>query len=115
MIERIGMTDRWSDAVLAGNILFIAGHTADKYRSHSVFAQTQEVLSLLDITLSKSGMTKVNLVTVQIFLSDITKIDEMNKAWDGWVAKSAAPSRATVEARLASPEIAVEITGIAFR
>jgi enamine deaminase RidA (YjgF/YER057c/UK114 family) len=33
----------------------------------------------------------------------------MNTAWDAWVAPGQAPSRATVEARLAKPEWKVEI------
>jgi enamine deaminase RidA (YjgF/YER057c/UK114 family) len=33
----------------------------------------------------------------------------MNRAWDAWVAPGNAPSRATVEARLAAPSWKVEI------
>jgi enamine deaminase RidA (YjgF/YER057c/UK114 family) len=34
---------------------------------------------------------------------------------DAWVAKDHAPARATVEARLAYPDLLVEMTAIAFR
>jgi putative translation initiation inhibitor len=33
----------------------------------------------------------------------------MNEAWDAWVSPGNPPARATVEARLASPDILVEI------
>ena len=33
----------------------------------------------------------------------------MNRAWDAWVVPGQAPSRATVEARLAQPDWKVEI------
>jgi len=38
---------------------------------------------------------------------------EMNEAWDAWVDPANLPARATVEARLASPDYKVEIAGIA--
>jgi len=37
----------------------------------------------------------------------------MNAAWDAWVSTSNAPPRATVEARLARPELLVEIVIVA--
>ncbi len=33
----------------------------------------------------------------------------MNELWDAWVAPASAPARATVEAKLASPVLIVEI------
>ncbi len=33
----------------------------------------------------------------------------MNAVWDAWVPKDAKPCRATVESRLASPDLRVEI------
>jgi enamine deaminase RidA (YjgF/YER057c/UK114 family) len=37
----------------------------------------------------------------------------MNAAWDAWLDKANAPARATVEARLATPDYLVEIAVIA--
>ena len=42
-------------------------------------------------------------------------IDEMNAIWDTWVAPGRPPTRACVEARLASPKYAVEIRVLAAR
>src|SRR5262249_15062063 len=39
--------------------------------------------------------------------------DGMNAAWDAWLDKANAPARATVEARLATPDYLVEIAVIA--
>jgi enamine deaminase RidA (YjgF/YER057c/UK114 family) len=44
-----------------------------------------------------------------VWLSDIRYFDEMNEAWEAWIAKDCAPVRATVEAKLAGPEYLVEI------
>jgi enamine deaminase RidA (YjgF/YER057c/UK114 family) len=39
----------------------------------------------------------------------------MNAVWDAWIDPKNPPARATVEARLASPEYLVEIAVIAAR
>ena len=46
---------------------------------------------------------------VQIFVANMKEFDGMNKAWDAWVAEGNAPPRATIEARLASPDYRVEV------
>lgn len=115
MIERIGAADRWSDAVIVGNLIFLAGHVAEQSVGADVREQTKEVLALLDDTLAQAGVTKANLASVQIYLSDISTIDQMNEVWDSWVLPGQAPARATVEARLAHSGLAIEITAVAAR
>ena len=39
----------------------------------------------------------------------------MNAVWDAWVAPGCTPARATVEAKLATPEYTVEIMVTAAR
>lgn len=65
MLERINPDARWSDAVVVGNLIFVAGHTAEKTRGQSVREQTEEVLQLLDDTLAQAGVTKRNLAMVR--------------------------------------------------
>lgn len=113
MIERIGKAARWSDAVVVNGVVYLAGHVAEETRGQSVFIQTQEVLAQLDDTLAQSGSSKAKLVSVTIYLADIAGFDEMNRAWDAWVDSDNPPARATVEARLARPDYAVEMTAIA--
>lgn len=115
MLERIGAAARWSDAVIVGNIIFLAGHVAEKTRGLSVREQTEEVLQLLDDTLAQAGVTKRNLASVQIFLADMSTFEEMNAVWDRWVLPGEAPARATVESRLAAPDLRIEITAVAAR
>ena len=45
----------------------------------------------------------------QIFLTDITRIGEMNEVWDEWVAQGNTPPRATVQAALANPDYLIEV------
>jgi enamine deaminase RidA (YjgF/YER057c/UK114 family) len=115
MIERIGKAARWSDAVVVNGLVFLAGHVAEETAGQSVLIQTQEVLAQLDDTLAQAGSSKAKLVSVTIYLADIAGFDEMNQAWDAWVDSENPPARATVEARLASPDYAVEMTAVAAR
>lgn len=115
MIERIGKARRWSDAVAAGGLVFLSGHVAEETAGGSVLEQTREVLAQIDDTLAQAGTDKSRLVSATIHLADIGQIGEMNAAWDAWVDPENPPARTTVEARLADPGWAVEITVVAAR
>ncbi|QCI67838.1 RidA family protein [Phreatobacter stygius] len=114
-IERVGLTQRWCDAAIFNGIVFLAGHVAEKTAGDTLARQTEEVLALLEETLESAGCTKEGILSVQIFVTDIAKIGEMNAVWDRWVAPGHAPARATVEAKLASPGYAIEITAVAAK
>lgn len=114
-IERTGLTARWCDAAAFNGIVFLAGHVAEKTEGGSLSEQTEEVLALLEETLESAGSGKDRILSVQIFLTDITKIAEMNVVWDKWVAGGHAPARATVGAALASKGYAIEITAVAAK
>ena len=43
----------------------------------------------------------------------MTDFAAMNAAWEAWLPADAAPARATVEARLASPHLLVEVSVVA--
>ena len=75
--------------------------------------QTREILEAIDRHLAAAGTSKSRLLSVSIWLADISTFAQMNAAWDAWVDKANLPARATVEARLASPDYKVEIAGIA--
>ncbi len=115
MIERIGKAARWSDAVVVNGLIFLAGHVAEETRGQSVLVQTQEVLAQIDDTLAQAGASKADLASVTIYLADMAGFDEMNQAWDAWVDRENPPARATVESRLARPDLAVEMVGVAAR
>jgi len=44
-----------------------------------------------------------------IWLADMADFAEMNEVWDAWVPAGCAPARACGEAKLARPELKVEI------
>jgi len=113
-IERIDPGRRFAQAVAYGDTVYLAGHTASNADA-GVYEQTVEILAALDGHLVAAGTDKSKLLSASIWLADIATFDEMNRAWDAWVDMANLPARATVEARLASPDYKVEIAVIAAR
>lgn len=112
-IKRIGVGPRMSKAVVANGMVYLAGQVADKTAGGTVAAQTKEILAAIDELLAQAGTDKTHLVSVNIWLADMATFAEMNSVWDGWVPQGATPARATVESKLAGPQYAVEIMGVA--
>lgn len=112
MITRYAEETRLSGAVNHGDRLYLAGQVADD-ASLDVEGQTADILRQIDALLADAGTDKTKLLSVQIFLTDITEIGAMNRAWDAWLDPAHKPARATVETRLADPDWKIEITAIA--
>lgn len=108
-ITRIDPGPRLSEAVIHGGKVYTAGVVADGAAGKSVREQTTDILAQIDAILKQAGSDKSKLLKVNIWLSDIATIAEMNTVWDAWVIPHKTPARATVEAKLASPDWAVEI------
>ena len=108
-IKRLEAGPRMSQAVIHGKMVYLAGQVASGAKSKSVGEQTKDILGHIDRLLKEAGTDKTRLITTNIWLADISKFAEMNAAWDAWVAPGHTPARATVEAKLASPEYTVEI------
>ena len=114
-ITRIGAGPRMSKAVVHGNTVYLAGQVADAAKGQSVAAQTKDILAQIDALLAQAGSEKTKLLSVNIWLADISTFSEMNSIWDTWIVAGSTPARATVEAKLAAPEYTVEIAAIAAR
>ena len=114
-IQRIQPGKRMSQAVVHGNMVFLAGQVAVDKPGASVAEQTRNILERIDALLKEAGTDKTRLLSANIWLADIARFDEMNGVWDAWVAVGCAPPRATVEAKLASPQYTVEIAVIAAK
>jgi len=109
-IVRLESNRRMSRVVKAAGLVFIGGQTSND-KTPDVKIQTQQVLAKIDGFLAQAGIDKTRLVSAQIWLADIGRdFAGMNEIWDAWVAPDCAPTRATVEAKLAAPELLVEIT-----
>ena len=64
--------------------------------SEGVEEQAAQVLSRLNNQLVKVDLVKSNILTVTIYLSDISFKPEMEKAWDDWVHSENAPVHTVV-------------------
>ncbi|EHH69242.1 RidA family protein [Gluconobacter morbifer] len=104
--------DRLCGVVVHNGLAYLAGQVADD-ATLDTEGQTIDILRQIDSLLASLGTDKTRLLSVQIFLTDISEIGAMNRAWDAWLDPDHKPARATVEARLADPDWRVEITAIA--
>lgn len=114
-IERHDVGPRMSKVVANGNTVYLAGIVADHPKNKSVTEQTKDVLKQIEGFLAKAGTDKSKLLSANIWITDMANFAEMNAVWDAWVAPGNTPARATVEAKLASPEYKVEIMVVAAK
>jgi enamine deaminase RidA (YjgF/YER057c/UK114 family) len=108
MIQRIQVGPRLSQAAVHGNTVYLAGIVADDAKA-DVPEQTRQILKKIDDLLKAAGTSKENILTAQIWLSEIRYFDQMNSVWDPWVPKGNTPARACIESKLAFPDLTVEI------
>ncbi|HXG64492.1 MAG TPA: RidA family protein [Blastocatellia bacterium] len=113
-IERIKVGARMSQAVVHGDTVYLAGQVADD-PSADVAGQTRQILAKIDGPLAEAGTDKTKLLCANVWLSDISTFEQMNRVWDAWVTPGKPPARACVESRLARPELTVEIMVVAAR
>jgi enamine deaminase RidA (YjgF/YER057c/UK114 family) len=114
MIVRRELEPLLANVVEAGDVIFTAGCIADD-ESLDVGGQTRQALGDLDRWLAMCGSDRSHILQVVIWLSDIRFRDAMNAVWLEWVDPENLPTRACVEARMATPGCLVEIMAIAIK
>lgn len=112
MIKYYQSGPRMSQAVAYGGLLHIAGQVAND-RKAGIEGQTRDVLAKVEALLAEAGTSKSKLVAVNVFLPQIGDFDAMNRIYDAWVDPERVPARACVEARLADPDLRIEVTAVA--
>ena len=113
-IVRKDSNERLSRIVIHGNTVYVAGVTSSA--EGGITAQTRDVLAKIDGYLKRADTDKTRLLSVQIWLKDIDRdFAGMNAVWAEWALPQAMPTRATCEAKLAAPELLVEIIVTAAR
>ncbi len=108
MIERIETGQRMSKIVKHNGVAYLSGQVGN--RGDSIQEQTKECIRRIETLLKEAGSSPEKILQTIIWLSDMSYFDEMNEVWDAWVPEGHAPARACGEARLASPELLVEMT-----
>ncbi|WOI57483.1 RidA family protein [Palleronia sp. LCG004] len=111
-IKRIDSGIRMSQAVISGGQVHVAGQIAEDTTA-SITEQTRQVLGKIERLIAAAGAKKSDLIAVNVFLPNIVDFDAMNAVYDAWIDPAHPPARACVEARLADPDLRVEMTAIA--
>ena len=113
-VKRINPGPRMSGVVVHNGVAYLAGQVPSSTQG-DIGEQTADVLRTIDKLLAEAGTSKSNLLRAQIFLTSMSDFAGMNKVWDAWVDPKNTPARATVEAKLASPQYNVEIMVVAAK
>ena len=97
-----------SQGVIHNDTLFLSGVTASDFTG-DVGAQTREALQTIDGLLENAGTDKDNILTVHIWLADMTRFQDMNAVWNDWVDAENPPARTCVSGELYRLDCLVEI------
>ena len=108
-LQRAHVGKRLSEYAVYNGVVYLAGQVPEVDPKADLRGQTREVLGHIDRLLAEAGSDKTRILMCQIFLTDVTRIGEMNEVWDEWVAQGNTPPRATVEAKLANPDYLIEV------
>jgi len=106
----------FSAGIRANGFVFTSGQVGTdpatgKPVGEDVRSQTRQAIENMEEILKAGGSGLDQLVKVTVFLSDMRLFDEMNKVYRELVPEPR-PGRSTVEAKLARPQLLVEIEGI---
>jgi enamine deaminase RidA (YjgF/YER057c/UK114 family) len=111
-IKRSHVGKRLSQVAEYRGVIYLAGQVAADV-DRDIKGQTAEVLAAVDRLLAEHGSDKTRILQCTIYLSDMALAAGMNEVWEAWVAPGHTPPRATVEARLATPQKLVEAVVVA--
>ena len=107
----------YSQAIVHGDLVFVAGQVAldpasGKVRGETIEEQTRQTLENLDAVLraSRSGLDR--LLRVTVFLSDLDEFSRFNRVYEQMLG-DARPARTTVQAGGLPLGLKVEVDAIA--
>lgn len=111
-IERLEVGQRMSRIVKHNGTIYLCGQVAADANA-GIEEQTQTMLDKVETLLDQAGSDKEHILSATIYVRDMKDFAAMNSVWDNWVPEGFAPARACVEARMARPELLVEISVVA--
>jgi enamine deaminase RidA (YjgF/YER057c/UK114 family) len=108
MISRFpGLTPTRSRAVVHDDLVFTVAVAPDPV-TPSLYEQTVKALARIDESLALCGTDKSKILSAIVYITDMKRKGEMNRAWDEWVDSKDPPVRACIGVELEPPHI-VEI------
>lgn len=111
-----GAIGPYSQAIVAGNLLFISGqiplNPADGSIAEGIKAQTAQSIANIKAILAEAGSSIDNVVKTTVFLADMSLFGEMNEVYaENFTAPF--PARSAVAVRELPKQVLVEIETIA--
>jgi 2-iminobutanoate/2-iminopropanoate deaminase len=105
----------WSHGLLSGDTLYVSGMGGDDAAGKipgSFEAEVKQALDNIGAVLNAAGMSSGDVVSVQVYLTDVTTFEKMNAVYKAYF-KEPRPTRTTVVvAKLVGPG-KIEITATA--
>jgi enamine deaminase RidA (YjgF/YER057c/UK114 family) len=110
-IRRINPSARWSDMTVFNGMAHFVEIPEDA--AADMAGQIGQVLAQAERTLARVGSDKSHLLSASIYVTDFGNLEVLNAAWEAWLPKGCAPSRACLKVELADPALLVEIAFVA--
>ena len=108
----------FSDGMLAGNTLYIAGQGGDDESGQlvpgGIVAETKVTLANLEKVAKAAGFEMKDIVSVTVYLADIKEFAAMNKVYKD-VMPDPKPARTTIQVAGLVNNARIEITAIAVK
>ena len=109
----------YSQAVLAGNTLYVSGNIAldpdsGQLINENITEETHAVMKNMEAILRSAGYSFADVVKCTIFIKDMGEFGTINEAY-GQYFKSNPPARETVEVSRLPKDVRVEISCIAVK
>lgn len=109
----------YSQAIQAGNMLFVSGQIAIDPANGSLVTtgvedETRQVMKNLEAILAEAGMNFSHVVKCSIFLKSMNDFPRVNEIYGSYF-KQQPPARETVEVSRLPKDVQVEISCIAVR
>ena len=107
----------FSDAVIAGNMLFVAGQegpTNGKLEGTDITAQTTNAIAAIERIVKKAGFEMKDIVSVTVYIADLADVPKMNEIYKQ-LMPNPKPARATVQVAGLIGGAKIEISAIAAK
>ena len=104
-----------SSSIRVGNTLYISGIIGNTpATAGNLKAQSTEILNRVERTLKAAGFAKSDLVDATVYMSDMTKFNDMNEVYRPWFGSNF-PARATVGIGPVGDDVLLEMMFVAVK
>jgi len=109
----------YSQAILAGNMLFVSGQIAlipasGELMTADIVSETNQVMKNIGEILREAGMNYSNIVKTSIFLKDMNQFGQVNETYGKYFTEKF-PARETVQVSRLPKDVNVEISVTAIK